>query len=77
MNAWLRGSPERKREGILLGTGGNGFVNHANAWLLSGSSMVLGAGNLLRNDGYLSPGDLDRVQTTVLSSDFVQTSTGT
>ncbi|PLX74969.1 MAG: hypothetical protein C0614_11440, partial [Desulfuromonas sp.] len=59
-----------------LGGGANAFYNHEDSWLFPGATAFLGSGNLLTNAGFLSPGGLDRVQTTSLIGDFLQTETG-
>ena len=57
--------------------GANAFDNKAGAVLQSGTVFNLGAGNTLTNQGFLLPGNYQRVLTTNLSGNFVQTATGT
>ena len=61
---------------VDLAGGLNGFDNQAGATFLSGTVVDLGAGNTLTNDGVLSPGDYQRLLTTSLSGNLLQTATG-
>ncbi|NTV97739.1 MAG: autotransporter domain-containing protein [Chlorobiaceae bacterium] len=54
----------------------NSFDNAQDAIFNSGVTVYLGPGNLLSNEGLLSPGAYDRVMTTELTGDFSQFSTG-
>ena len=62
---------------VDLGTAANSFYNRAHAEFDSGVTVYLGAGNLLTNDGLLSPGDCERVLTSNLTGNFLQSTTGT
>lgn len=62
---------------VDLAGGTNAFDNKAGAMLLSGATVHLGAGNVLINQGLLSPGDYHRVLTTNLTGNLVQTAAGT
>ena len=55
---------------VSLGPWANGFNNHEDALLESGSLLSLGVGNTLRNEGTLSPGGTGRVMTTVLDGNL-------
>ena len=59
---------------IDLGTGSNAFMNHGR--FNSGNTVDLGMGNLFTNHGTLSPGDTEAPQTTRLTGNFVQSSSG-
>ena len=58
---------------VSLGAGANAFNNMAGGTFNSGATVALGAGNNLTNAGELSPGGPGVVQTTALSSNFIQT----
>ncbi len=62
---------------VDLGAGANSFYNEVDAVFNSGVTVFLGAGNLLTNEGLLSPGDCEHVLTTDLTGNFVQTANGT
>jgi len=62
---------------VELGGGVNTFNNYEPAVLNSGSAVDLGAGNSLTNAGTLSPGGQGNIQTTILTGNLNQTSTGT
>jgi len=61
---------------VTLGTGTNAFNNMAGGFFNPGTTVDLGAGNLLTNAGTLSPGGAGSIQTTALSGNLVQTATG-
>ncbi|MCR9136708.1 MAG: autotransporter domain-containing protein [Alphaproteobacteria bacterium] len=61
---------------VDLGAGTNAFNNMEGATFNSGASVILAAGNLFTNAGDLSPGGSGAVQTTTLTGDFLNTSTG-
>jgi len=61
---------------LNLGAGTDTLRNRATGEIRSGSSIILGAGELFTNDGLLSPGGLGRVLTTSLTGDFTQSATG-
>ena len=58
---------------VDLGGGTNAFYHNAGAYLESGSGIILGAGNNFYNSGTISPGSYNRVQTTALNGNFIQT----
>ncbi|WP_423066858.1 hypothetical protein [Devosia sp. CN2-171] len=62
---------------VDLGAGANSLVNQSGALFISDASVILGAGNLLTNEGLLSPGDRARVRTTGVTGNTTQTATGT
>jgi uncharacterized protein with beta-barrel porin domain len=62
---------------VDLGTGANAYNNGAAAVFDVGTIANLGAGNDLTNDGLLSPGFYENVQTTNLAGNFVQSASGT
>lgn len=62
---------------IDLGTGTNSFNNLAGGLLNAGSAIHLGPGNVLNNEGTVSPGGTGTVLATTLSSDYIQPSGGT
>ena len=61
---------------VELGTGGNAFDNMAGGLFNSGATAQLGAGNLLTNAGTLSPGGAGVIQTTALTGNLAQSTTG-
>ena len=61
---------------VSLGTGTNAFNNMAGGLFNSGATVSLGAGNTLTNAGTLSPGGAGAIQTTALTGNLVQTTTG-
>ena len=61
---------------VTLGTGTNAFNNMAGGLFNSGTTVDLGAGNVLTNAGTLSPGGAGAIQTTALSGNLVQSATG-
>jgi len=61
---------------VDLGAGTNRFHNYQGGTFNSGAKVYLGTGNLLTNDGRLSPGGAGAVQTTTLTGNLVQTPTG-
>jgi hypothetical protein len=62
---------------VDLGGGTNSFDNRSGGLFKSASTVNLGAGNTLTNEGDLSPGGTGTIQTTALTGNFVQTSSGT
>ena len=62
---------------VDLGSGNNAFNNKVGALFNSGKTINLGAGNLLTNDGTLSPGESGNVFTTALTGNMLQSATGT
>ena len=61
---------------IDLGAGANSIDNMEGGTLNTGATVVIGAGNTLTNSGNVSPGGLNAIQTTALSSNFTQTEAG-
>lgn len=61
---------------VNLGGGANAFNNMANGLFAPGSTVILGAGNMLTNAGTISPGGSGTVLTTILTGNIVQTATG-
>ena len=61
---------------ILLGGGANAFNNNGGAIFNAGAVLNLGAGNLLTNDGDLSPGGAGTIQVTTLTGNMVQNAGG-
>jgi hypothetical protein len=61
---------------IDLGAGTDSLANRAEAAILSGARIALGAGEVFVNEGRLAPGGADRVQTTALLGDYRQSATG-
>jgi uncharacterized protein with beta-barrel porin domain len=61
---------------VDLGAGTNAFNNMAGGLFNSGASVNLGAGNTLTNAGTLSPGGAGTIQSTALTGNLVQTTTG-
>jgi len=61
---------------VDLGSGANVFNNMAGSLFNSGATANLGRGNTLTNAGMLSPGGVGVVQTTSLTGNLVQTSSG-
>ena len=61
---------------VDLGAGTNAFNNMAGGLFNSGAGVNLGAGNTLTNAGTLSPGGAGVIQTTALTGNLVQTTTG-
>ncbi|WP_156898221.1 hypothetical protein [Methylocapsa acidiphila] len=59
---------------VDLGGGANAFDNKG--IFESGAWAYIGPGNLLTNEGLISPGDFGRVLTTAVTGNFLQTSTG-
>jgi uncharacterized protein with beta-barrel porin domain len=75
------GDDHVNNNGLVIGSvdlagGANSFNNSANAAFASGGAVTLGTGNSLTNEGLLSPGDFQRVLTTSLTGNFIQTVTG-
>ena len=62
---------------IDLGTGSNTFNNLTSGLVNAGQIVNLGYGNLLTNDGTLSPGGSGNVFATALTGNLIQTSSGT
>jgi hypothetical protein len=62
---------------VDLGSGNNAFNNKIDATFNSGATINLGTGNLLSNEGTLSPGARGTIYTAVLSGNLVQTNSGT
>jgi hypothetical protein len=62
---------------VALGAGANVFNNQQGALLNTGSTVSLGAGNALNNQGAVSPGAEEITLTTDLDGDIVQTASGT
>jgi uncharacterized protein with beta-barrel porin domain len=60
----------------LPSTGTNAFNNMAGGLFDSGTTVSLGAGNVLTNAGTLSPGGAGVIQTTALTGNLVQGATG-
>ena len=60
---------------VDLGTGLNAFNNKSTGTFRSGMTVNLGGGTLT-NEGVLSPGGMNAVQTTALTGNFVQTADG-
>jgi len=61
---------------VDLGPGKNAFNNQTGGTFNAGAMVKLGAGNTLNNSGDLSPGGKRVIQTTALTGNLVQTSTG-
>jgi uncharacterized protein with beta-barrel porin domain len=61
---------------VILGSGTNAFNNMAGGFFNSGTTVNLGAGNTLTNAGTLSPGGAGVIQTTALTGNLVQSTTG-
>jgi hypothetical protein len=61
---------------VNLDGGTNAFNNKSMGVFASGATVNLGAGNTFTNAGNLTPGGLGVEQTTTLTGNFVQTSTG-
>jgi len=61
---------------VTLGTGANAFNNMAGGFFNAGTTVDLGAGNVLTNAGTLSPGGAGVIQTTALTGDLVQGASG-
>ncbi len=61
---------------VTVGHGSNVLNNHIGAQLESGNLLYLGDGNLLTNDGNISPGGLNKIQRTNLVGNYIQSSTG-
>jgi uncharacterized protein with beta-barrel porin domain len=61
---------------VVLGSGANAFNNMAGGFFNSGATVNLGAGNTLTNAGTLSPGGAGVIQTTALTGNLVQSTTG-
>ncbi|NTW63370.1 MAG: autotransporter domain-containing protein, partial [Chlorobiaceae bacterium] len=61
---------------VDLGDGANAFFNNQDKWFKSGETVYLGAGNLLTNHGYVTPGDWNRVLTTRNTGNYLQSDTG-
>ncbi len=57
---------------VLLAEGANAFNNMAGGLFNSGVTVDLGVGNLLINEGTLSPGGAGTIMTTALTGDFSQ-----
>jgi outer membrane autotransporter protein len=62
---------------VDLGAGANAFNNRAGGVFNPGTTVALGAGNTLTNQGTLAPGGSGTIQTTALTGDLVQSGTGT
>ena len=60
----------------LRGNGANALSNLDGGVVNSLSSLYLGTGNTFTNSGTLSPGGLGTIQTTTITGNYVQTSTG-
>jgi hypothetical protein len=61
---------------VDLGAGANSLVVESGALFLTDKFVKLGVNNTLTNEGLLSPGDRNNVQTTEIAGSFVQESTG-
>jgi uncharacterized protein with beta-barrel porin domain len=61
---------------VNLGSGTNAFNNMAGGLFNAGATVDLGAGNVLTNAGTLSPGGAGVIQTTTLTGNLVQSTTG-
>jgi hypothetical protein len=61
---------------VDLGAGVNSFHNEAGASFDSGAVAILGSGNLLTNDGLLSPGGRGNIMTTAITGNLAQTGRG-
>jgi uncharacterized protein with beta-barrel porin domain len=61
---------------VTLGTGTNAFNNMAGGFFNAGATVQLGSGDVLTNAGTLSPGGAGVIQTTALTGNLVQTTTG-
>ncbi|MGA7804772.1 autotransporter outer membrane beta-barrel domain-containing protein [Bradyrhizobium sp.] len=61
---------------VALGSGANAFNNMATGLFNAATIVNLGAGNTLTNAGTLSPGGAGTIQTTTLSGNLTQTTTG-
>jgi uncharacterized protein with beta-barrel porin domain len=61
---------------VDLGPGKNAFENQTGGTFNAGAMVKLGAGNTLNNSGDLSPGGKGVIQTTALTGNLAQTSTG-
>jgi uncharacterized protein YhjY with autotransporter beta-barrel domain len=75
------GDDHINNNGLIVGSldladGANSFNNKPNAVFASGVTVNLGQGNSLTNEGLLLPGGYQRVLTTNLSGNFIQTATG-
>jgi len=62
---------------VDLGAGLNTLHNEPAATLNSGATLSLGAGNLLANDGTVSPGGRGNVMTTSITGNVTQAASGT
>ena len=62
---------------VNLDGGTNAFNNRYGGFFYSGSTVSIGATNTMTNEGVLTPGGFGVIQTTALTGNFVQTSTGT
>lgn len=61
---------------VDLGGGANAFNNRIDSVFDAGDSVVVGAGRVLANAGVLAPGGMNLVQSTALTGNLQQTSTG-
>lgn len=61
---------------VHLGPGANRFINKSGG-LFNTGRVFLGAGNRLKNAGTVSPGGANRIHTTALTGNMMQTSGGT
>ena len=57
---------------VLLGLGANAFNNYEGAYFAPGNTVDLGAGNLLLNQGIISPGHFYNVLTTDVTGHYQQ-----
>jgi len=62
---------------VDLGGGSNAFNNNVGGTYRSGAFADLGNGNTLTNRGDMTPGGSGAIQTTVITGNFVQASSGT
>ncbi|MGE5303856.1 MAG: hypothetical protein ACM3TN_11070 [Alphaproteobacteria bacterium] len=62
---------------VDLGGGSNAFNNKVDSTFNSGTTVNLGTGNLLTNEGTLSPGAKGTIYTSALTGNVMQTNTGT
>ncbi|TPM31479.1 hypothetical protein FJ967_24885 [Mesorhizobium sp. B2-3-4] len=62
---------------IALGAGQNAFNNEKDAIYRMGDTVDLGLTGQFSNDGYVAPGDLDRVMTTYVTGNWTQSALGT
>ena len=61
---------------VDLGGGANAFNNLASGVFNAGTTVLVGVGNDFTNSGTLKPGGSGTIRTTLITGNFVQTSTG-